>query len=261
MGNFNYVTMGSGVLRVGGLDVGFLKGDVRFKYSYDVEEFKTGIPRTLRGSVTREVLAELTAPVAEINAENLAQVLGGLTPLETAASEVDKTGDFETLTFAPPPWSAPSGVECVKLGPTANRELRVAITPGSLVLKNSAESETYAVNNDFVLDGKTGYVYANPGGAIIPGQVVKAKYKFTPPASKQLQMGSQFSLSEVRVEFEHTNPHTGKRITVLFWKANASGKAQLTFAEDRWLVGDATFKAVLDESHPANPLGYISFET
>lgn len=206
MGNFNNVTMGNGILRINGVDVGYLKGDVSFKYNYDVEEFKTGVPRSLRGSVTKEIFAELTAPLAEITSANIAQVLGGLTPAVTAGSEVDKTGTWETLTFSKAPWTGNGGIEAIKLGPTNNRPLWVEISDGvdaPQIGTNVTSPVLYAENTDYVVDYKTGYVY-RVGSGIASGETVKCKYKYTPPASSQIQLGYSFSLSEVTVEFEHT---------------------------------------------------------
>lgn len=263
MGNFKNVSMGSGILKINDLDVGFLKGDVAFRYFYDLQDFKTGVPVTHHGSITKEVTAELTAPLAEITAQNLAHILGGLTPTETISSEVDKASAFEVNTFSTPPWTQSEGIQSVKLGPTNNKTQWVAISTGEDApeIWNNTEDTQFTENTDYIIDYKTGYVYRNPGGSISSEETIKAKYKYTPPASKQIQLGASFSLSEVKVEFQHTNPNTGKKITVLFWKANANGDARLTFAEKKWIVNNVTFKSIYDPTHADNPLGFVNFET
>ncbi|HIB67845.1 MAG TPA: hypothetical protein EYO33_22810 [Phycisphaerales bacterium] len=101
MGNFQNVTMGNGVLKANGIDVGFLKGDVQYRSNFDIEKFKTGVPKFLRGSVTKEVTVELTAPLAEFNSANMALALGGLPVVTTGAPVVISSGSPSVRTFAP----------------------------------------------------------------------------------------------------------------------------------------------------------------
>ncbi len=266
MGNFNHVTMGTGILKIDGVDVGFLKGDISYKYNYDIEEFKTGVPRSLRGSITKEITAELSAPMAEINADNLALVLGGLSKDSTSSSEVDKTGTFTSYTAVQ--FGGLGTLYRVKLGPDEHQFLNVTVSGGvdAPVLKNVAETTTYTEGDDYLVDYATGWLIFNPDGTnyadlVSDSYIVKCKYKYTPPASEQLNLGVTFALRDVSVEFTHTNPTTSKEITVYMHKANASGNAEFTFAEESWLVLNPTFKAVYDSSHSENPLGYIHFET
>jgi len=260
MGTFGNCTMGNGDLWINDVPVGFLKGDVEYSHEYSIEEFKTGVPSMLRGSITKEVTATLKAPLAELTAENLAIALGGLTPAETPGSLVDKTATFESLTFVDDTTGGP--MQRIKLGPTTARDLAVTISgeADAPVIKDATEALLYIEDTDYVVDYDSGYVYRLPGGDIGEDDIVKVKYKYTPPASKQINLGVVFALADVKVEFRHTRPQDGKLVTVIMWKANADGKASLKFAEGSWNINEVTFKAVYDATHPDNPLGTINCE-
>ena len=262
MGNFSNVTMGGGVLKINDVDVGFLRGDVVFRYEYETEEFKTGVPLTLQGSVTREVNAQLSAPLAEITPENLGIVLGGIEPEAQAGDLVDKTGAFEEHTFEAAKWSDESGIEVIKLGNPDDSDRAVQLSAGgdAPVMVDESEEVTYSEGSDYIVDYTTGYVYRNPAGSITQGQVVKVKYKYTPDAARQLNLGHQFSLTDVKLEFVHTNPNVNKKITVVLWKARTTGSIRMNFSESKWIVNQVTFKGIYDQSHSDNPMGYVHFE-
>ena len=44
------------------------------------------------------------------------------------------------------------------------------------------------------------------------------------------------------------------------WKANTNGSAEITYAEENFIVNNITFEAIFDDSHPTNPLGYYHEE-
>lgn len=247
MGNFNNVSMGNGLLKIGGVDVGYLKGDVNYKYNYEVEDFKVGVPLQLAGSITKELIAELTAPIAEISVENIAMALGGLTPVNTGSTETISTGSPQTRTFAA---YGGAGLEAIILdGPAA----------ASVVVKNTAGTTTYTAGTDYlVAPGVTGpaVVWRNPAGSITSGQSVTVSYEYTAITGQQINLGTQFSLAQVDLEFIHTSPVTNKAHTVKMWKATTNGAFEINFAEGNFLVNNVTFKAIRDESHPTNPLGY-----
>ncbi len=258
MGDFNNVHMGIGALSINGVDVGFLKGNVNYKYNYDIAEFKTGVPRMLQGSICKEIFAELTAPLAEITPTTLGHVLGGLTSSATTAAEVDLTGAFVEFTFADCPY-APV-FESIYIGIPGYPSSPVTITAASVIIKDLTEVKTYTENTDYIVDYATGMVYRNPGGSIGSGATVKVKRKYTPSAYHQIDLGYTFAIADVELNFVHTNPTTGKYINVHMWKANASGNAEFSFDEENWAIINCTFKAVYDSTHPTTPLGYIQFE-
>lgn len=255
---FTNVRMGTGTLYINGVNVGYLKGDVLYRYNFTIEDFKTDIPLTLRGSITKEIVAELQAPLAEITAENIGLVLGGLTPVNIPGSEVDKTASFEALTFAT--YTSSPGLESIKMGATASMEMPVTISAGTVVVVDSTEVTTYDEFDDYIVDYTTGRVFRNPNGAISSGETVHVKYKYTPTESKRLDLGVQFSLAQVPVMFVSKSPVTGKNITVYMHLASTNGQCEMNFAEGSFMVMQPTLRAIYDDSHPLNPMGYHVIE-
>lgn len=245
MGSFQNVAMGLGVLTWDGTDVGFLKNNVNYKFNYDIEDFKTGVPLTLQGSVTKEVTAELTAGVAEFTAENFAMALGGLSITTTGGTTTINDAANQERTFA-----APTGATLQQItldGPNV----------ASVVIENVAEDTTYTVNTDYLVDAIRGIVYRNPGGTIGSGATVRVAYTYQQITGKQVELGATFSLTTGALQFTHTRPQNGKTIIIKMWKAQASGTFEANFQEGQFLVNNVTFKALYDSTHPTNPLGYI----
>jgi len=249
MGNFNNVTMGSGVLRYDGRDVGFLRGDVSYEYNYDIEYFKSGVPLKTYGSITKEVTARLTAPLAEITVENLAMASGGLT-INTVAG----TAITSTVTKALAAYPSSPGVQAITLDAQ-----NVSSGVGGLVVTSGAVTGT--VNDDYIVDYANGVVFWNPGGAFTSGASLTAVFTATPPASKSLYLGSRFSLDQKSIEFVHTSPVTGKTKKIMFWKASTNGQVKLPFAESAFIVNEIIFEGIWDDTHPTNPLGYFEEQT
>lgn len=247
MGNFQNVSMGNGELFANGVSCGYLKGDVNYKYNYTVEDFKVDVPLQLAGSITKEVIAELTAPLAEISVANIAMALGGLTPVSTGSPvTIANSSPYQTRTFA----VFQGGIEAIVLdGP--------AVT--SLAIRSNDGVTTYAANTDyFLIPGTTsaGYVFRVPGGAIASGATVRVAYTYTGVTGQQINLGVQFSLAEIDLEFRHKSPVNGKFQTVKMWKAVTNGAFELNYSEGNFLINNVTFKAVRDPSHATNPLGY-----
>lgn len=250
MGNFKKVSMGNGVLKWKGVDIGFLKGDVNYKYNYSVEDFKTGVPNALRGSITKEITAELTAPVAELSTANIAMALGGL-PISTTGSPVTISAGAPSIrTFSP--WMG--GQAIILDGPN----------PTSVVIKSNDNVTTYTVDTDYFVvpgvAGSTAMVFRNPTGTIPSLATVRATYGYTQAAGSQIDLGVQFSLEQGDLEFVHTNPTTKLKKTVKFWKATSNGQFDINFAESSFIINTITFKGIFDEMHPLNPLGYFHDE-
>jgi hypothetical protein len=247
MGNFQNVSMGNGELFWNGVSCGYLKGDVQYRYNYTVEDFKVDVPLQLAGSVTKEVIAELTAPLAEISVANIAMALGGLTPVNTGTpTTVANSSPYQTRTFA----AFHGGLEAIVLDGPAVADLEVRSSDGVT---------QYDVDVDYFLVPGThgaGFVYRNPTGDIASGATVRVAYKHTQVTGQQINLGVQFSLAEGDLEFRHKSPVNGKFQTVKMWKAVTNGVFELNYSEGNFLVNNVTFKAVRDTSHPTNPLGY-----
>jgi hypothetical protein len=254
MGNFNNVSMGTGSLEWDGVDIGYLKGDVNYSYNYEIEDFKTGVPLMLRGSICKEIVSELKAPIAEINAANIAMVLGGLTVTTVAAAEVD-VSTMVVKTFAPYP-NATSTLEAIQLMPNLSG---TAKKPVITTLADGATVE----GTDWFCDYVEGIIYLNPESIVISsGDSVKVtSYSYTPAANKTVKLGTQFSLEQKSLQFTHISPVTGKIKRVYMPLAQADGKVEIPFAETSFMVINVTFKAIYDAASPTYPMGYYYEET
>lgn len=258
MGDFTNYVLGSGTVKINGVDAGYLNGAVKVRKGVEVKTAETGVPlRRIGSRVTKEIF-EIEAPLAEFTAENIEAVLG-ITPVVTAASEVDKTTSFESLTFAE--IVGQEGLEQIKLGPTAARSEWVTITAASVVITNSTEVTTYNENDDYIVNYDTGAVILNPGGAISSGETVKCKYKYTPTASTRFDFGTLTQVPTFTFEFVHEDPQTGAKFTAYMHKAEADPTAEWEFKGDDFVVTNLKIAAVDDaNNNPTNPLGWIKNE-
>lgn len=246
MGTFSNTSMGSGVFKHAGDDVGFVK-DVKFTGEYDQEKLYTGVPQKLRGKITKQVNALLTAQFMEITTKNLGIALGGLVPQDVGGQVVNKAA--QSLTFAA---YQQGGLQAIFLdGPSVT----------NLFVKSADGQTVYTIGSDYIVDLTNGIVFRNPAGTIPAGAQCTLDYDYTPPTGKQLNLGSSFSIEQKQVEFVHTNPTSGKKLTIKFWLASVTAKPSLNFTDSGWLLLDVEYEAIFDETgHPENPLGTIHQE-
>lgn len=247
MGNFGNVTVGAGTLSVGGVDVGFLKGPVKVGLSHEKIQLKTGVPRKLQGSVITEMVHRIEASLAELSAESLSRGSGFVPVSNVAGVEVTVAdGDNQERTFAAYGGGA---VQAITLaGPSVT----------NLVVKSVDELTTYTANDDYILDPTTGIVYRNPGGTIGSGDTVRVSYKYTPHASKRLNIGAAWQVLDLSdVVFTHTRPD-GRLFVARMYKAQAAGNVDLEFSTEAndFVLTNFVCEAIEDPSHPEAPLGY-----
>jgi len=259
MGDFTRVTMGAGILKINDVDVGFLKKEVKVTFKTETKEFiPPVIPKRVAGLFVLSQSFELQPAMAEISGDNMKYALGGIEPVVSSGSLVDKTASFESLTFAVSAGSP--GIQRVKLGASAARVMPVTISGSedAPVVKSSDELTTYVENTDYIVDYTTGWVYRNPGGSIGSGATVKVKYKYTPVAGKRIDLGKGYSQLTFKLEFIHTNPNTQKKIQVVMWKAAVKPEFDFSFGDSEELALTPTFTATDDSDiNPDNPYGYI----
>lgn len=263
--DFAKTTIGTGVLKINDVDVGYLD-DVKLRLETEILEKFYGSPAVRAGFYPIKSSFELEAIIAQVlDAENLKYVLGGLEPVVIAGTEVDKTTSFETLTA-----NKTSGnlrtLYHAKMGPTNSMNEWVTISDDgdAPVVKNVAETTTYTENDDYMVDYATGYVVWNPGGthwATFTGDsyAAKYKYKYTPAASKRIDLGKTYTQQTYTLEFKHTNPvDTSATITVYMHKASAKPSIEWEFNDSDTLNLTPVFFANDDSNtHPDNPYGYI----
>lgn len=247
MGNFRNTTLGTGLLSIGGIDAGFLKGNVQVQRTVEQAIFESGVPLQPQGRVITKETIQLTAPIGEITAENMSAVSGTI-PVTTNAgtpATAPAFGATSEHTFRTPVLGGLQTIEL--LGPSVT----------SFLMKDVTEVTDYTNEDDFLLDAARGIVYRNPAGDIAAGETVRTSYGYTIPASKQLDLGKYFVFNETSVTFTHVSPVSGKTWTVHFWRAQGSAELDLNFEETNYTVMNVTFISLPDPSRPNNPNGYI----
>ena len=245
MGDFRNTTLGTGLLTIGGVDAGFLKGDVKVSRKVDQAVFESGVPLQPQGRVNTKQTIELTAPLGELTVPNLAAVSGTI-PVTSNAGTPVVVAMGQAKTFAVP---VLGGLEYILL----DGEVVTALT-----VKDSTEVTTYTAGTDYLLDAARGVVYRNPAGTITTLQVVHVGYTYTTPASKQIDLGKYFVFIETDILFTHVSPVSGKTWTVKFWRAQGSAEIDLNFQETNYTITNVTFLSLPDATaHPTNPNGYM----
>lgn len=244
---FNAVSMGNGELFFDGRNVGILKGDVTYSYEYDIEDLYAGVPQKLKGRITRRVSASLKASTAELNMENVAMALGGLTISNVGGGTTAHVKKSYTVSAR-----GSSTILSVMLDESP-------IDDGATFTVYKADGTTVIAATEYFVDYGSGFVYFKPGTSdVTEGAVVKVSYTDEQPASKQVNLGATFSLAQKNLEFVHTSPVTGKEKRVVMWLASSDGRVNLNFSETNIIVNEVTFMAIEDTSHPNNPLGYFA---
>lgn len=244
------ITLGTGTLKINGVDVGYLSGDVNYKYSYEIEPFKSGQPRKLIKSATKEIFSSLTAGLAQLSAANMAVALGGLTIVSTTAPIVIADGDDQEKTFSTT--FGGYGLSALALdGPNVT----------ALTVENVAEDTTYAAGTDYVLLPGLGHIIRPASGSAISAtQTVRVRYTYDPGDVDTVNLGVAFSLQRVPLEFTHLRQEDQKYVKITMPLCEVNGEFDFNFAEDTWAINNVTFNAVSDEDTPTYPMGRIQFE-
>lgn len=248
-GDFNEVSLGTGIIKWNAVDIGYLKGDVTVRHNYDVTDFEVGVPLILVGTVVKRIVFELVAPMAQLSVPNIAIALGGLTPVITDASPIVET----MKPYVMAPYLPSGGMSAFKIGGVPP----VTVETGTVTIKNANETETYTEHDDYIVDYTTGWIFRNPAGNIEHNQVLRVTNTHIPIANRQINLGSVFTLSKGSLEFIHESPITGKQKRVYMHNAQASTGVEIPFSEENFHIANITFKASYTASQTANPLGWI----
>lgn len=252
------ISIGTGEIWLARRNVGFLSGEVKYAYKYDIKKFKTGVPKTTRCTVTNAVEASLKGGMAEIGLANLSAALGGLdiTAQVVGAVTVDDAAN-EEHTFI----KDSLGVETIQLGPGPF----LAKDFASLVVENQGETVTYTgtgLTPDYSLNAATGVVTRIAAGTIPSGATVRVNYACNTIAGKKMPLGAKFSLEQVPLTFVHTKPNTTKRLIIHSWLASVSGTIELGFNDNDFIVNNIEWEIIDDRAnHPLEPFGYVFDES
>ena len=93
------ITLGLGTLTLNGVNVGFLKGDVRFSFARDVKDFEAGVPLMSQKRVCIRERAHLRAGLAQIYTDKLQHALGaGVIDAPTGSTDRIQFGGSSNVT-------------------------------------------------------------------------------------------------------------------------------------------------------------------
>lgn len=253
MGNFAKVSAGSGILKVAGTDLGFLKGQGKIVLNRELLELRTGVPKKFQGALVKEMIHRIEMPVAELDADTLSKC-SGFTPVTSVLGVLTQVLDAanQEKTFGGG-WGGSDVFEFITLdGPNVE----------NLAVKNVAEAVTYVAGTDYFLLDDLGVVLRIEGGAIASGATVRLIYDYTPVASKRLNIGKDFAIFNLTdVEFTHTRPD-GKKVRHFMHKAQASGNVELSYDTEAsdFIMTNFMCEALDDvANNPNSPLGYWDF--
>ena len=236
-------------------DVGYLKDKSEFKYSYVLDEFKTGTPLMFRGQVAKEVTCSLTSKYAELVMDNLKFAIGGQNVINTGGSKT--VAKEEVLTVG----QAGDYYYVLLDGGT------VTADPGFTCKGTPLVAQTGAAVGDYIFYPATGLVVRVPTSAkwltTEATLTTIAVYTYITIESADLQLGSSFTIESNTVAFTHLSPTSGKVIMVVLYDAMVGGNISLGFDENNYILNDVEVKGIYHEKFAqgsgANATGGFGF--
>lgn len=254
--DFRNTTAGVGSLYVGAQNVGILE-KVNVKKGSETLDLRKGTPRQLLGRIPIARTHIITAEIYEGHMDNLGLFAGTDTVSTIAGSPVTITmgGAGSSVTFA------------AATGETL-QSVKFMGTIASVVVRSADELTLYTVGTDYLVDAAYGRIYRNPSGGIGSLANVHVSLTRTPPASKQLNIGSASSITFqtlADVEFRHPCPtNSGKQRICHMWLAQCNGDLELNYEDEKFQITNIVIEAIStaanDAAHPTNPYGYWNWE-
>lgn len=245
MGDFQNVTLGVGKFSINGRDIGLTNGDSQVSRAVETKDLEDGIPLQVQGRVPIRESHELTIPMVELTIQNLSDVSLNVPVTTIPGTPATVTDGMNQERVFRPLFGG--DIQFIRLD---------GQDPTSLVVKNLAETVTYAVGDDYIVDEGAGMVVTVPGGDITPGQRVRVAYGHTPKEADRLGFGVNLPLQEKEVIFTHISPVSGNIFTVFMPRAQFSGALNANFQREEFNVVNVNCKALPDPSYPNSPLGY-----
>lgn len=257
VGDNTQLTAGGAQILIDMRDVGYCKGKLGMSREVENLIVKTGIPKS---TILQLLLGEdynLEIPMIQVgNIENLAIVMG----------IPSRTEDDDEVTVAMGSAAANVRTFAVRNGYTTEF-IKLPPNISTVVVKNTAESTTYTLNDDYIIvSAAQGLIMRNPGGAITAGQTVHVSYHYTPVAFQELLLGKVVAIQNHRVDYLHISPAGQWLLHYCFWKCQGDGSIDLSLDTEGSdvMVALAKMKAQNDEAnHPTSstqgPTGFIRF--
>ena len=117
---------------------------------------------------------------------------------------------------------------------------------GALKIIYTPVGTTYSEGTDYTVAWDEGIVTRTSGSTITLSTDMFITYDHATATSKKLTFGGEAGLPDaVPMKFVHTKPD-GKKITIMFYKAQWVGGLDLSFAESDWVTVPIDVKAIAD---------------
>ncbi len=261
--NEKQITLGAPQVKINDVDLGYIE-KVNLRVGSELMEKFYGIPKIRACIIPIQQSFEVDLALDQINSTNLSYSLGGITPVATNGTEVDKSTAFETLTYSKN--AGAPGIYKAKMGPTASRYEFVTISGGAdvPVIKDLDEDTTYVKNQDYMYDPFSGWVYwiedgTNWANFVADGYKAKHKYKYTPVESKRIDLGKGYTLVPHKIEIIHKMVlDTVKEIYICMWKGQAKPEFEWEMSDQKTFQFNPTFFGLdASDENPDNPYGFI----
>lgn len=228
--NKDDIIMGTGILKVNGINVGQLKGDVIFTPSVEFKEFEAGIPKQIVKKKKIKEGATLKASLAEMNPENMGLALG-------TSNVTYTTGE---VTVAAP--------EAIVFGSTAvqvkkNRHITDVIV--------KVEAVAAVLGTDYeIVNAASGKIKRIATSTVIElGNSATISYKYR--KSAKITYGGGASIPEVPCQYVYTSPDGDQEITLDIYLGQINGGQPITFKEDDYTINDFELTCMADPDRPA----------
>lgn len=243
------ITLGNGILEMGGVNLGQLKDSVELVPKIDWLDFKAGVPRRLVKRFILEEGATIKASMAELSATNFKTLSANateeiITPGVSAGTPVTLTLTGSTL------WTLLGGAVPTSIADAANKP----------TVKNIGNTVTYVENTDYVVDYVNGAVRRTPTSTITDGQQVNVVYKTNTASAKRYHHGGKTAITNLPMTFTHYKPN-GKYIKIFFYQAMLESGFPIKFEEDKVSLQAVTITAIADSTQAnGKQLYYVEFE-
>ncbi|WP_036226512.1 hypothetical protein [Mesoaciditoga lauensis] len=121
---------------------------------------------------------------------------------------------------------------------------------GALKIIYTPVGTTYTEGTDYTVAWDEGIITRTSGSNIALNTDTFISYDYATATTKKLTFGGEAGLPDpVPMKFVHTKPD-GKKITIMFYKAQWVGGLDLSFAESDWVTVPIDIKAVADTTRP-----------
>lgn len=250
-GTFSNTVVTPMIFQHDSVDVGYIEKGAKFSYKPTLLKCEVGVPAINVGQDIIKVEMTATVPMLEFTAETMAISTGGRTIHTVAGSEVTtRWSTPHNLTVAASPVS-PGARWVVLDGPTIN-------STDKPVIKDVTGVTIYTEDTDYFVDYTKGVLWIiNP--ALVAGTILLCKYKYTPPASKDIWLGEAFDLQQKAITFQGYR-RTGKTISWSMNLAQVEGGVDIDFDNGKYIVQNTVFNGLFDVTNSSWPLAKISFQ-